>query len=207
MELEKSELEQVLNETMKSLQTEAESREKSFKDKIENNGLEKELEKFFPHEPLDLSKLSESMNLSLSFTEFNSTIENFNALQAEIQNLEIDLNKPINVIPLNKLDTVLDTSIFEPQHEVDLNLDELENFKSLINRTLIDLAETKQDQTDLINQTNTVAKLRKRSWFSRREIIPNFWTPMCNLTFDEKYWPLMTQDDLVFLRHFSSVTN
>ena len=163
MELEKSELEQVLNETMKSLQTEAESREKSFKDKIENNGLEKELEKFFPHEPLDLSKLSESMNLSLSFTEFNSTIENFNALQAEIQNLEIDLNKPINVIPLNKLDTVLDTSIFEPQHEVDLNLDELENFKSLINRTLIDLAETKQDQTDLINQTNTVAKLRKRS--------------------------------------------
>ena len=163
MELEKSELKQVLNETMESLQTEAESREKSFKNKIENNGINEELEKFLPHEPLDLSKLSESMNVSLSFTEFNSTVENFNALQAEIQTLEIDLNKPINVMSLNKLDTVLDTSIFEPQHEIDLNLDELENFKSLINRTLIDLAETKQDQNDLIDQTNTVAKLRKRS--------------------------------------------
>ena len=163
MALEKSELEQVLNETMESLQAEAESREKSFKDKIENNWLDEELEKFFPHENLDLSKLSESMNMSLSFTEFNSTVENFNALQAEIQYLEIDLNKPINVMPLNKLDTVLDTSIFEPRHEIDLNLNELEKFKSLINRTLIDLAETKQDQNDLINQTNTVAKLRKRS--------------------------------------------
>ena len=163
MELEKYQVEQVLSETMESLQTEAESREKSFKDKIENNGLDEELEKFFPHEPLDLSKLSESMNVSLSFSEFNSTVENFNALQAEIQKLEIDLNKPINVMPLNKLDTVLDTSIFEPQHEIDLNLAELENFKSLINQTLIDLAETKQDQNDLINQTDTVAKLRKRS--------------------------------------------